>query len=111
MSHLGNFFLLIRDKLNLNIRPCQILRNEPEISPQAYESSHFEVVEDGQKSSETKVLGHISVGDGMVGTITLIDPQQQQHLLQEEEVLREKKKKVRAPYQTQFANLNLTAVS
>ena len=87
------------------------MRNDSEISPQAYESSHFEVVEDGQKSSETKVLGHISVGDGMVGTITLIDPQQQQHLLQEEEVLREKKKKVRAPYQTQFANLNLTAVS
>ena len=69
-------------------------------------------MEDGQKTSEAKVLGHISVGDGMVGTITLIDPQQQQQqLLQEEEVLREKTKKVRAPYQTQFANLNLTAVS
>ena len=66
-----------------------------------YESGEFtEQTEDGQQ----RVLGHIPVGDGMVGTITLLDPNQHQQQLQEETKQRKRKTKA-IPYQTQFAHL------
>ena len=69
-----------------------------------YESNAFEGAEDeGEDDDGKRVLGHIPVGDGMVGTITLLDPQQQE--VQQLVETKQKKRKSRIPYQSQFAHL------
>ena len=68
---------------------------------QVYESGEFnDQTENGQQQ---QVLGHIPVGDGMVSTITLLDPNQHQQL--QEETKQRKRKTKPLPYQTQFAHL------
>ena len=76
---------------------------------QVYESNAYEEIEGSEgMHHHQRVLGHIPVGDGMVGTITLLDPEQHQQQQQEEgssSSPHKKRKYKPIPYQNQFAHL------